>query len=301
MEFRQLEAFVNSVKLESFSKAAQALGLTQPTISAHIINLEQELGVTLLNRTCRDLSLTKQGELFYLYAVDMLNTRSRARTSVQKLSETIEGMLAICASGIPGRYYLPRLMGTFLKRHPKLHIHVNQSEGELVAEHIISQKGEIGLTEWGTAGSLICEPVFTDEMVMIVPDTKPYSQWPSGSSVDIKEFQNEPFILNESGSGVKTETDRAVIDCLHMLEHINITMKMNDLESVKETVARGAGISIVSRIAVEASDMEHRIKFFRINGLDRRNTFYMVYRRGICLSPVAEAFRSLVLEDCVAG
>ena len=72
MEFRQLEAFVNAVKYKSFSKAADATFLTQPTISAHINNLENEMGTTLVNRTGREITLTKQGELFYPYAIDML-------------------------------------------------------------------------------------------------------------------------------------------------------------------------------------------------------------------------------------
>lgn len=83
MEFRQLEAFVNAVKYKSFSKAADAAFLTQPTISTHVSNLEIELGVKLLNRTGREILLTPQGQEFYSYAVDLLNTREKALLSVQ--------------------------------------------------------------------------------------------------------------------------------------------------------------------------------------------------------------------------
>lgn len=78
MEFRQLEAFVNAAKYKSFSKAADATFLTQPTISTHVSNLENELGVRLLNRSGREISLTPHGHEFYSYAVELLNTRSRA-------------------------------------------------------------------------------------------------------------------------------------------------------------------------------------------------------------------------------
>ena len=76
MEFRQLEAFVNAAKYKSFSKAADATFLTQPTISTHVSNLENELGVRLLNRSGREISLTPHGHEFYSYAVELLNTRS---------------------------------------------------------------------------------------------------------------------------------------------------------------------------------------------------------------------------------
>ena len=102
MEFRQLEAFVNAVKYKSFSKAADATFLTQPTISAHINNLENEMGTTLVNRTGREITLTKQGELFYPYAIDMLHTRSQALATVQAQCETMDGVLDLYASSDSG-------------------------------------------------------------------------------------------------------------------------------------------------------------------------------------------------------
>ena len=85
MEFRQLEAFVNAVKYKSFSKAADATFLTQPTISTHVSNLEAELGVRLLNRKGREISLTPQGQEFYGYAMELLNTRERAVNQIHQL------------------------------------------------------------------------------------------------------------------------------------------------------------------------------------------------------------------------
>ena len=120
MEFRQLEAFVNAVKYKSFSKAADATFLTQPTISAHINNLENEMGTTLVNRTGREITLTKQGELFYPYAIDMLHTRSQALATVQAQCEAMDGVLDLYASSIPGQYYLPRLIGEFHAKCPKI-------------------------------------------------------------------------------------------------------------------------------------------------------------------------------------
>ena len=78
MEFRQLEAFVNAVKYKSFSRAADVMFLTQPTLSTHVGNLENELGVKLLNRTGREIVLTARGREFYSYALELLNTRERA-------------------------------------------------------------------------------------------------------------------------------------------------------------------------------------------------------------------------------
>ena len=114
MEFRQLEAFVNAVKYKSFSRAADVMFLTQPTLSTHVGNLENELGVKLLNRTGREIVLTARGREFYSYALELLNTRERAVYAVQGDSQSAEGILEIQTSTIPGQHYLPaRLLVIF--------------------------------------------------------------------------------------------------------------------------------------------------------------------------------------------
>lgn len=296
MEFRQIEAFVNAVKYKSFSKAADATFLTQPTISAHINNLENELGITLLNRSGREITLTKQGELFYPFAIDMLHTRSQALFSVQKLSETMEGVLDIHVSSIPGQYYLPKLMGEFHDRRPKVRFYVDQSDSKNVIENILSQKGEIGLTGYKISNSLVYEPIFMDEMVLMVPDMDRFSQWDSGSIVDFEDFKQETFILREDGSGTKQEMEKAEIHGVPAFKNVNVIARMNNMEAIKQAVAGGLGISILSRRAIEDSITDHPVKYFRIDGLEKKRTFYMVYNKNICLSPVAEAFRNLVLE-----
>ena len=279
MEFRQLEAFVNAVKYKSFSKAADATFLTQPTISAHINNLENEMGTTLVNRTGREITLTKQGELFYPYAIDMLHTRSQALATVQAQCEAMDGVLDLYASSIPGQYYLPRLIGEFHAKCPKIRFYVDQSDSKTVIENVMSQKGEIGLTGYKMHNSLVYEPVFMDELVLIVPDTEKYARWKMGSTVSFRDFEHETFILREEGSGTKQEMEKAEIHGVPVFKNVDVIARMNSTETIKQAVAGGLGISIL-----------------KIDGLDKKRTFYMVYSKNIRLSPIAEAFRDLVID-----
>ena len=144
MEFRQLEAFVNAAKYKSFSKAADATFLTQPTISTHVSNLENELGVRLLNRSGREISLTPHGHEFYSYAVELLNTRSRAVMSMKNLKEDLDGILEIQTSSIPGYFYLPQVMEEFHELFPRVKFYVEQSDSRLVNENLMNQRGELG-------------------------------------------------------------------------------------------------------------------------------------------------------------
>lgn len=95
MDFKQIEAFVTVAEQRSFSKAADACFLTQPTISARISSLEKEFGVRLIDRNGREAFLTDYGKVFYKYAVEMLDTRNKAADSIQGLSKKIEGMVAV--------------------------------------------------------------------------------------------------------------------------------------------------------------------------------------------------------------
>ena len=155
MDFKQIEAFVNVVKYKKFSKAADASFLTQPTISTHINNLEKELNVILLNRQGREITMTKQGETFYSYAVNILNLREQATLSIQGMNREVEGVIELQTSSIPGQYYIPKILGEFRSRYPGVKIFLEQSDSRNVMDNIINQKGEIGFTGTKLSNNLV--------------------------------------------------------------------------------------------------------------------------------------------------
>lgn len=293
MEFRQLEAFANAVKYKSFSKAADATFLSQPTISAHVSNLENELGVVLLNRSGREISLTPQGQEFYSYALDLLNTRAKAVLSVQTKKEA-EGILDVQTSTIPGQYYLPEVMAEFHKVNPRVRFCVEQSDSRNVNENLLNQKGEIGFTGYRGNTGLSYEPVFTDDMVFITPNTRTYQNYENGAVLPADLFLKEAFILREEGSGTKQEMERALVNGKAVFKNVNVIARMNNMEAIKQAVRRGLGISMVSERVVAASAGQEGIRYFRIAGLEKRRTFYLTYNKNICLSPVAEEFLNFV-------
>ena len=117
MDFKQLEAFVYVVKLKSFSKAAQRIYLTQPTISAHINSLEKELDTKLIERGTKYVYPTKPGSILYQYAIKMLNLRDDACCSVKNYNKELKGTLSICASTVPSQYILPKVVSAFREEY----------------------------------------------------------------------------------------------------------------------------------------------------------------------------------------
>lgn len=296
MEFRQIEAFVNAVKYKSFSRAADASFLTQPTISTHISNLESELGITLLNRERREITLTSQGQLFYPYAIDILHTRSRALASVENGKEVGVGIIELQSSTIPGQYFLPKLQSNFHMQYPKAKFYVEQSDSHMVNENILNQKGEIGFTGRKENNGLEYEPIFKDNTVIIVPNSERYLEYDNGSVLSAGLFMEEDFIFREDGSGTKYELELADECGEPLFNHVNAAARMNNMEAIRQAVICGLGVSVISEMAAVEESGRNRIKYFRIEELKKQRSFYMVHNKNVCLSPLAEAFRQFVLN-----
>lgn len=143
MDFKQIEAFVNVIKYKSFSRAAEASFLTQPTISVHINALEKELNLQLIDRTRKEALLTSEGRVFYNYAVSMLNMRSQAILAVQNFSLNMNGTVEIQTSSIPGEYIVPELISEFKKEYPEVRFVLHQSDSGQASGNIRANKGEI--------------------------------------------------------------------------------------------------------------------------------------------------------------
>ena len=287
---------VNAVKYKSFSKAADATFLTQPTISTHVGNLEAELGVRLLNRKGREISLTPEGQEFYGYAMELLNTRERAINQLHSAEKELEGILEIQTSTIPGHYYLPMLMDEFHKRNPKIRFYVEQTDSRTVNDNLMAQRGEIGFTGYKGNLGLTYEPIFYDEMVLITPDNEKYRPYENGEELPVDFFIHEPFVMREDGSGTKQEMEKALIDGKAVFKNVDVIARMTNMASVKQVVSRGLGVSIVSEQVVKDTAESEKIRYFRIKGLEKKRCFYLAYNKSVILSPAAEAFLQFVLE-----
>lgn len=134
MDLKQLEAFVYVAKLNSFSKAADTIYLSQPTISSHINALEKELGTQLLIRSTKEVYPTKSGLDFFVYAQNMLALRDEAIHSVAQGGSSIRGEISLLASSVPAQYLLPSLIAVFQKSYPDILFKVRQSDSEQVGK-----------------------------------------------------------------------------------------------------------------------------------------------------------------------
>lgn len=248
MDIRQLEAFVYTVKYQSFSLAAQKLYLSQPTVSSHINNLEKELHTQLLKRTTKSLSVTPAGQTLYNYAAEILNLQQKA---ILELSDKNQKLLHIGVSSVPSLYLLPELLSAYHQEMPDVRFRTSCSDSLDVIRKVTDGTCDIGLV--GTKISdTPCRflPVTSDELVIAAPAT-PHFQACLELKDPVSMLLKEPFLLREDTSGTKQETLYYLKNRGLSLDDLNVITVMDDAASLIRCITLGMGISILSRATVQ--------------------------------------------------
>lgn len=296
MDFKQIEAFIYVVRHKSFSKAADAVYLTQPTISAHISSLESEIGTKLIDRSAKNILPTEAGKIFFEYALNLMNTRDAAVSSLCDFTKGFYGKLEIAASTVPCQYILPELILGFQKKFNNIFFNLIQLDTKQVIEELLDNSFEIGIV--GSAiknEKLKYEKLLGDKMVLITPKNKKFDEI-VGNIVSMVDLKNENFIYREIGSGTRKEFEKNLIKAGIDPKSINIVAQMNSTEAIKQAVSLGLGISIVSSISAEDYVKFGMINTFEIKEFNLYREFYIVYHQNRPISPIADMFKDFALS-----
>src|SRR5262247_1388690 len=207
MDLRRLEVFVKVAELGSFSRAAEALFLTQPTVSEHVRGLEEDLGVQLLDRLGRGAVPTPAGELLLNYARRVLVLMREARQAIDQFQGRLSGELVVGGSTIPGEYVLPALIGQFKTKYPDISISLLIGDSRQVTSWIEDGRAEVGMVGARPgARTLVSRELIPDELVVVVPAGH---AWAGRKSVTLADLRREPMIVREQGSGSREALEHA--------------------------------------------------------------------------------------------
>ncbi|MBR9980734.1 MAG: LysR family transcriptional regulator, partial [Desulfatitalea sp.] len=253
MDLWQLKIFCKVVELQSFSKAGEAVHLSQPTVSSHIKDLETHFGTQLIDRLARQAQPTKAGELLYAHACRLMALRDEAETAMAEFLGKIKGRLTIGGSTIPGAYILPRLIGDFAKDYPGVRVALRVADTAAILAAIADGQVELGLVG-ATAddGQFQQAPLLGDQLCLVVPKAH---RWAARQTVTIQEMLAEPFIVREKGSGTLKVVAHILQNVGYRLEDLNIVAEMGSTEAVRQGIKGGVGISILSAMAI-ADDVQ---------------------------------------------
>jgi DNA-binding transcriptional LysR family regulator len=285
LTMQQLEALALLVEERTFARAAQRMGLTQPSISKHIKNLEGLINAPIIDRSRPGIVLTHEGRILHAYARRILRLRDDAREKIVQNRDMSFRHISTGASTIPGSYILPHALSALRDHHPQLIVHIRSGDSQDILEMVAAEQVEIGFIGRGTPDKRFnCEPIWKDTLVLVA-----VKDHPAARSQDIASLADLPFISREIGSGTRSiiETRLKADD---RWSGFNIVSEMGSSEAVKEAVLAGLGVSFLSIHAIRRELSQGLLRRVAWPGSPLSRDIFMVYKKQFKLLPRHDAF-----------
>ncbi len=284
---KQLRAFCMSAKLGTFSRAAEALFLSQPSISLQIGALERELGVALIDRGSRRVQLTREGRALYDLAAPLVEGFDAIDASFRgKLVAMDAGEVTIAAGISTIQYLMPNLVQAFRERHPKVRLHLVNVTGD---EGVAMLRGDSADFAVGSMvdvpNDLVYEAVYHFDPMLITPPNHPLAQ-----KTDLRLADLSPYGLILPPRRVTTYR---LVDLIFQQARVpyQVAIEVGGWEIIKQYVAMGLGISIVTGLCLRPED---RLEVRNMRAHFPQRSYGVVMRKGKYLSPQARAFLDLI-------
>lgn len=263
MELAQLEAFLQVAHHRSFSRAAEALFLTQPSVTARIQSLEREIGERLFERTGRSVTLTDAGHAFMPHA-------QRALTAVQEGTDAIEavrhgdvGSLRVGASSSIATYVLPGILAAFREERPRVHVHLSTGTTEDIVEELIAGDIHVALTRLTQHPEVESLHLYNDDLAFVVSPKHPFA---AKGRVSIGEAGKEPFLFFERSSSYHSLIYSMFLRVGVVPESV---MELDSMETTKHMVQAGLGVSILPVVSIEREVNEGRLAKVDIRDMEQ--------------------------------
>jgi DNA-binding transcriptional LysR family regulator len=246
MSDRRLKVFHTVARLLSFTKAAEALHMTQPAVTFQVRQLEEYFNTRLFDRTHNKVSLTPAGERVSEFAERIFDLYSEMENSVRDLTGEISGALTIGASTTIAEYMLPALLGEFKNRYPDINLRLKVSNSEGIVSMVEHNVIDLGVVESPVGNkNLIVEVCHEDQLVVVAaPDHELVKR---GGKVSASDIVSHPFVSREEGSGTRDVIMQYLADAKVSSSDMNFSLELGSPEAIKGAVEAGMGITILSR------------------------------------------------------
>jgi len=293
MDIHQLKIFASVFRNKSFSRASDELYLTQPTISDHIRTLEEELDCKLFDRLGRTIIPTKEAEVLYSHAMEIIEKANILKESIGQTMKEIKGELIIGASTIPGTYLMPHIMAKFQKRYPSVSFQILVSDSKDIVEKVSRHELLMGAVGAKTTNTQINYTPFMDDELIVVSSPSLIKK----EDMTIRELIKFPIILREEGSGTRKETEKILEGKGISFENIKVAGIFGSTDAVKQAVKAGLGVSILSRFSV-TDELKYKIlKEIKLIDIQMKRKFYIVTHKKRTLPRAYKMFLEHIMDE----
>ena len=294
LDLDSLRIFVTAAETENFTRTAQRLHISQPSVSQHIQSLEQHLGIELFERHGRRVDLSAVGASLLPLVQEMLRAGRQVEEAARVLNGEVSGLLTLACSTSSGKYIVPRLLARYRDLYPQVQTAMRVGPRSQMLDWLLAGEADVGIT----SQRVECTGVhyrrfFEDKISLIVPAGHP---WAKQVSIQAKDLYGERFIFREATAG----TQMAVIESLDALgvdvEHLECGLVLDSSEAIVMAVEENMGVAFVPTVTAERCMTWGHIKAVSVEGMTITHWLYLVDNANRSRTPAANAFWSYVEE-----
>jgi len=281
---RQLEVFEAIARLGSFTRAAEELFLTQPTVSMQIKKLTEAVGLPLFEQVGKKIYLTDAGRELYQTSRGIFEHLTRFEMLIADMKGLKQGTLRL-AVVTTAKYFAPRLLGPFCQRHPGVEVSLKVSNRERILERLADNQDDLCiLGQPPEEIDAIAEPFLENPLVVLAPSNHALV---GKKKIPLARLAEEPFLLREAGSGTRMAVERQFAE--HGLK-MKVRMELGSNEAIKQAIVGGLGVSVLSRHTLALDAPMGQLAVLDVEGFPIERHWYVAYPAGKQLSVVARAF-----------
>lgn len=288
---RQLKIFEAVARHLSFTRASEELHLTQPAVSMQIKQLEEIVGIPLIELVGKRVHLTEAGEELQRYARSIIILLGEAQQVFEEMKGLRRGHLKIAVAST-ANYFVPRLWAAFRKRHPDVSVSLDVTNRQGLIRAMVENQTDLVIMGLPPEGlDLVAEGFMPNPQVVIAPPSHPLA---GVKQIPLQQLQSEAFLVREEGSGTRSLMERVFAE-KNLAPATPI--EMSSTEAIKQGVEAGLGLALLSVHTLEMELALERLVVLDVEGFPVLREWYVVHRAGKRLSALAQAFRDFILSE----
>jgi DNA-binding transcriptional LysR family regulator len=292
-DFR-LKVFYTVAQRLSFTKAAVELFITQPAVTKHIKELEQQLNIQLFKRNGNNISLTSAGNILLRYTEKIFHTYSELETELAQLNNIEAGSLHIGASTTVAQTILPKLLALFKKAYPAITFTFSQGNTDFITQQVLAEKIDIAIVEGAAHYPQIAySPFAKDEIVLV---TAANNQLSKKTEITPKQLLNIPLVLREAGSGTLDVIYNALTAIQINPKDLHIEIQLESSIAIKQYLLFSETATFLSIQSVLSELKYNELAIIEVKGLDIFRTFEFIQLQGK-YTKLTELFKRFCLSS----
>lgn len=272
MHMEELETFIVLAREKNFTRTATKRSLSQPTVSVHIKNLENEFATSLIQRTTKRVHLTPVGELFYEHALKIWNQYQQLQEHLYQKKQTASGLIRVGASFTIGEYLLPEVIAILQKQYKQLDFYVTISNTEKIIDSVRRLEVDIGLVEGSNYTKDVLQTSFKEDRLVIVCSPEYETNFKS-----LADLHHHKWVIREEGSGTRQYFD-------HLVQsneiQVKSTLVISSTQGIKNSVTNGLGLALLSEATIKEELAHGTLKMVPIESLYEKRNFSYVLTKG---------------------